>query len=94
MDTNFLFSPQKILGKLRDYYLSIVYFDIWATFGGIMGVATTCAPMGLGPQNPTKKLANLEVFLVFRSTIISKKFFWEFKAWTLPPALNHENVFF
>ena len=27
-------------------------------FGGRMGVATTLAPKGLGPQNPTKNLAH------------------------------------
>ena len=27
-------------------------------FGGIMGVAATVAPKGLGPQDPTKKLAH------------------------------------
>ena len=37
-----------------------VYFYFWAcTFGigGKMGVATTRAPNGLGPPDPTKKLA-------------------------------------
>ena len=29
-----------------------------------MGVATTPAPKGLGPQNPTKKLAHVRVLLV------------------------------
>ena len=31
---------------------------IWATFGGKMGVATMCAPNGLGPPHSTKKLAH------------------------------------
>ena len=37
-------------------YFSVLIF--WATFGGKMGVDTTCAPNGLGPSNPTKKLAH------------------------------------
>ena len=31
--------------------------DFWASFGRKMGVATTCAPCGLGPPDPTKTLA-------------------------------------
>ena len=38
-----------------DIYMSI----FWATFGGKMGVATTRAPMGLGPQDLHKKLLHL-----------------------------------
>ena len=36
----------------------IFYFHFWATFGGKKGVAKTRAPDGLGPPNPTKKLAH------------------------------------
>ena len=39
-----------------DAYFSFLIF--WATFGGKMGVGTTCAPFSLGPPNPTKKLAH------------------------------------
>ena len=38
-----------------DAYFSVLIF--LATFGGKMGVATTRAHNGLGPPNPTKKLA-------------------------------------
>ena len=38
-------------------YFSVLI--VWATFGGKMGVANTRAPYGLGPPNPTKKLAHL-----------------------------------
>ena len=34
-----------------------------ALFGGKMGVATTQAPKGLGPQNPTKNLVHVGVLL-------------------------------
>ena len=42
-------------------YLPISIF--WVLFGGKMGVAATLAPLGLGPQNPTKKLAHVGVLL-------------------------------
>ena len=42
-------------------YLPISIF--WVLFGGKMGVAATPAPLGLGPQNPTKKLAHVGVLL-------------------------------
>ena len=35
-----------------------LFFIFWATFGGKMDVATMRASDGLGPPNPTKKLAN------------------------------------
>ena len=40
----------------HDDYFSVLIF--WATFGGKMCVATTRAPNGLWPPNPTKKLAH------------------------------------
>ena len=40
----------------NDAYFPFLIF--WATFGGKMGVANMCAPNGLGPPNPTKKLAH------------------------------------
>ena len=42
--------------------LQILIF--WATFGGEIGVATTHANMGLGPQNAAKIWAHLEDLLV------------------------------
>ena len=42
------------------------YFSVWiflGTFCGKMGVATTRAPNGVGPSNPTKKLAHWEDLL-------------------------------
>ena len=56
-------------GSSEDHYLSIgdeksklqclfFSFDFWATSGGKTGVATTRAPSGLEPPNPTKKLAH------------------------------------
>ena len=50
-------------GNSEDYYLSISDEKSWigaflknSIFGGIMGVAATLAPKGLGRQDPTKKL--------------------------------------
>ena len=34
------------------------FFGKYPIFGGEMGVAATVAPKGLGPQDPTKKLAH------------------------------------
>ena len=42
---------------------SVSYFDFWALNGGKKGVTATPASKGLGPQNPTKKLAHVEVLL-------------------------------
>ena len=56
-----IFGPIGLNIFMLVYYLSIgvkmliCYF--WATFGGKIGVATTRAPYGLGPPNPTRKLA-------------------------------------
>ena len=38
-------------------------FDFLGLFGGKMGVAATLAPKGLGPKNPTKKLAHVGVLM-------------------------------
>ena len=48
-------------GNSGNYYLSIagVISMLWWE----MGVAATPAPKGLGPRNPTKKLANIGVLL-------------------------------
>ena len=40
-----------------------LFFFFWATFGGKIGVATTCAPNSLGPLNPTKKLTHWVEYL-------------------------------
>ena len=37
--------------------------NFWGLFGGKMSVAATPAPKGLGPRNPTKKLAHVGVLL-------------------------------
>ena len=38
-------------------------FNILGPFGGKMGVVAKLAPLGLGPQNSTKKLAHVGVLL-------------------------------
>ena len=52
---------EKFFGYSGDYYLSIGDFDAffgkYPIFGEKMGVAAGVAPKGLGPQDPTKKLA-------------------------------------
>ena len=40
------------------YEANFSFFMFWATFGVKMGVATMRAHNGLGPPNPTKKLAH------------------------------------
>ena len=39
-------------------YDAFLSFDIWTTFGGKMGGATTRTPNGLGPLDPTKTLVH------------------------------------
>ena len=49
---------------LNQRYSTKVPISIFgALFGGKMGVAAMPAPKGLGPQNPTKKLALVGVLL-------------------------------
>ena len=49
-----------MIGEIQ---VMMLIFHFWATFGGKMGVATTCTSNGLGPPNLTKKLANfVELF--------------------------------
>ena len=61
-----------------DYYLSIGYekywfwalfviIDFWALLGPTKGCCPTDTHMGLGPQNPTKKLTHLVDLLCFQA---------------------------
>ena len=60
-DYYLLISDEKSKYYLRSLFL---IFDFLATFGGKTGVATTHAPNGLGPSDPTKKLAHfVDIFL-------------------------------
>ena len=65
-------------------------FDLWATFGVKMGVATTCASMGTGHQYPSKALANLEDLLGQRlSRNLSVSSFLNFRPEpSLPPFIH------
>ena len=83
-------------GNSKNYYLSIasvksllwqsIYdFNLWALLGGKMGLPATPAPKGLGPQNPTKKLAYVGFLL--SHFFISKWCSQTFRHWT-PPPLN------
>ena len=42
---------------MRNYDLD-AFYEEKSIFGGKMGVAATLAPKGLGPQDPTEKLAH------------------------------------
>ena len=66
-----------------DAYCSFLIFR--PTFGGKMGMATTRAPIDLGPLNPTKKLAAGWTFWAIHYL---KIMFSKFSAWTPPPLLR------
>ena len=80
---NFLSNRAEIsYGNSGEYYPSIggenscfwCFFERNTIFGGKMGVATTVAPRGLGPQDPTKNLA-LWVDILRLETVVSKTCF-------------------
>ena len=52
---------------------------------------TTRASNGLGPPNPTKKLAHWVDLL---SHPLSRNHVWNFQGWTLPPALTLKTLLF
>ena len=83
-------------GNLGDYYLSIgddtsklwclfLIFGLLASFSGKMGLATTHAPNGLGPPDPTKKLAHRVEFL---GQLLSRNHFFEIFRPEVPSPLN------
>ena len=59
---NFLWALRKPLSIdwwwLIQRMVLIYILKFWASFGGKMGLATTCAPNGMGPPNPTETLAH------------------------------------
>ena len=44
----------RLMMRNLSYDACFSFLIFWDTFGGKMGVATTRATYGLGPQNPTK----------------------------------------
>ena len=86
----------KFFGNLRDSYLSIggekscfwCFFERNPIFGGEMDVATTMAPKGLGPQDPTKKLAK---WVELSGHSLSRKHVFRIFGPNPPPLLNKKN---
>ena len=52
-----------LLMKNQCFWLYLLISIFWVIFVGKMGVATAPAPLGLGPQNLTKNLAQVGVLL-------------------------------
>ena len=48
---------------MKSIWRSVSDFDFLGPLWREMGVAATLAPKGLGPKNPTKKLAHVGVLL-------------------------------